>query len=82
MLSLLLYDIKTILFEFLLLLIFISLNKDSVFNVFFWTVFLNSKKERKKECERSQLWSMDWCGERPFGHQASHHICVNKFDKF
>ena len=30
--------------------------------------------ERKKKCERSQLWSIDWCGERPFGHQFSHHI--------
>ena len=33
-----------------------------------------AKKERKKKCERSQLWSMDWCGERPCGHRASHHI--------
>ena len=33
--------------------------------------------ERKKEkCERSQLWSMDWCGERPFGHRAAHHLLV------
>ena len=33
-------------------------------------------KERKKECERSQLRSMDWCGERPFGHRAAHHLLV------
>ena len=30
-----------------------------------------NKKERKKKFE---LWSMYWCGGRPFGHRASHHI--------
>ena len=63
----------------------ISISKDKFFKYNFeiFRVYLIFKLiERKKEkCERSQLWSMDWCGERPFGHRASHHICVNNFDK-
>ena len=35
---------------------------------------LLKSKIKKEKCERSQLWSMDWCGERPFGHRASHHL--------
>ena len=31
------------------------------------------------ECERSQLWSIDWCGERLFGHLSSHHMCCKQF---
>ena len=26
-----------------------------------------------EKCELSQLRFMDWCGERPFGHQVSHN---------
>jgi len=37
------------------------------------TIHLQRKKEK---CERSQLRSMDWCGERPFGHRAAHHLLV------
>ena len=37
----------------------------------------NISKERNKKCELSQLWSMGWCGERPFGHQASHHFLIH-----
>ena len=29
---------------------------------------------KKEKCERSQLRSMDWCGEKPFGHQDDHTI--------
>ena len=40
----------------------------------------NEKKIKKKEnCKRLQLWSMDWCGERPFGHRASDHTFYNNF---
>ena len=35
---------------------------------------LLTKLNKIQKCEHSQLWSMDWCGERPFGHRASHHI--------
>ena len=27
---------------------------------------------KKEKCKRSQLWSMDWCEDKPFGHQTSH----------
>ena len=33
-------------------------------------------KGKKEKCERSQLRSMDWCGGRPFGHRAAHHLPV------
>ena len=33
--------------------------------------------KKKEKCERSQLWSMYWCGERPFGHRASNHTSYN-----
>ena len=44
-------------------------------------VHMNNIKElpkelKKDECGCSQLRPMDWCGERPFGHRAAHHLLV------
>ena len=38
---------------------------------------LLKKCYKKEKCERSQLWSMDWCGERSFGHRVSHQTFYN-----
>ena len=37
--------------------------------VFFYNAYTIERK--KEKCERSQLRSMDWCGNRPFGHRAA-----------
>ena len=34
---------------------------------------MNFSFKKKEKGERSQLWSMDWCGERPFDHLTPHH---------
>ena len=43
-------------------------------------ILYTCKVREKEKCERSQLWSKDWCGERPFGQQASHHLFYNIFE--
>ena len=41
------------------------------FAIFFWDM----DKRKKEKCERSQLRSMDWCGERPFGQSCTPFTC-------
>ena len=36
----------------------------------------------KEKCERLQLRSMDWWGERPFGHQTAHLLLINSILTF
>ena len=50
------------------------------------TLFLNTYTShqfssvcKKEKCEHSQLWSIDWCGEKRFGHRASHYAFYNIF---
>ena len=39
----------------------------------------NEKKWKMWTSQLCNVWSMDWCGERPFGHRASDHTFYNNF---
>ena len=39
----------------------------------------NEKKIKMWTSQLCNVWSMDWCAERPFGHRASDHTFYNNF---